>query len=198
MIVNYIGHGNEFFWTEEKILDDNFIFNLNNRSKLPLFLTATCEFGKFDDPLITSGGEMLLNKDKGGAIALLTTTRPVFSQTNYRLNNQFYKNVFTSEAGEYLRLGEIFKKTKNGSLSGPINRNFALLGDPSLKLSYPSFDVRVSKIDTIKSGAKILVSGEIVDQNNDKIENFNGNIYSDVYDKISKNLTLVSILSFLR
>ena len=190
MIVNYIGHGNEFFWTEEKILDDNFIFNLNNRSKLPLFLTATCEFGKFDDPLITSGGEMLLNKDKGGAIALLTTTRPVFSQTNYRLNNQFYKNVFTSETGEYLRLGEIFKKTKNGSLSGPINRNFALLGDPSLKLSYPSFDVRVSKIDTIKSGAKILVSGEIVDQNNDKIENFNGNIYSDVYDKISKNLTL--------
>ena len=50
MIVNYIGHGNEF-WTEEKILDDNFIFNLNNRSKLPLFLTATCEFGKFDDHL---------------------------------------------------------------------------------------------------------------------------------------------------
>ena len=48
----------------------------------------------------------------------------------------------------------------------------------------------MSKIDTIKSGAKILVSGEIVDQNNDKIENFNGNIYSDVYDKISKNLTL--------
>ena len=44
----------------------------------------------------------------------------------------------------------------------------------------------MSKIDTIKSGAKILVSGEIVDQNNDKIENFNGNIYSDVYDKISK------------
>ena len=55
---------------------------------------------------------MLLNKDKGGAIALLTTTRPVFSQTNFRLNNQFYKNVFTSETGEYLRLGEIFKKTK--------------------------------------------------------------------------------------
>ena len=33
MIVNYIGHGNEFFGLK-KILDDNFIFNLNNRSKL--------------------------------------------------------------------------------------------------------------------------------------------------------------------
>ena len=77
MIVNYIGHGNEFFWAEEKILDDNSIYSWKNRSKLPLFLTATCEFGKFDDPLISSGGELLLNKDNGGAIALLTTTRPV-------------------------------------------------------------------------------------------------------------------------
>ena len=136
MIVNYIGHGNEFFWTEEKILDDNSIYNWNNRSKLPLFITATCEFGKFDDPLISFGGELLLNKDNGGAIALLTTTRPVFSQTNYRLNNQFYKNVFTKIDNNFRRLGDIFRDTKNNSLSGPINRNFALLGDPSLKLIY--------------------------------------------------------------
>ncbi|GIS31629.1 MAG: hypothetical protein Ct9H90mP3_4250 [Flammeovirgaceae bacterium] len=68
------------------------------------FFTATCEFGKFDDPLITSGGELLLNKGNGGAIALLTTTRPVFSQTNFRLNNQFYKNVFKKNDDEYRRL----------------------------------------------------------------------------------------------
>ena len=124
-ILNYIGHGNEFLWTEEKILDENSIYSWKNRiKKLPLFLTATCEFGKFDDPLITSGGELLLNKDDGGAIALLTTTRPVFSQTNYRVNNQFYKNVFTVENGTFLRLGEIFKRTKNKSLSGAINKTF--------------------------------------------------------------------------
>ena len=189
MIINYIGHGNEFFWAEEKILDDNSIYSWKNRSKLPLFLTATCEFGKFDDPLISSGGEMLLNKDNGGAIALLTTTRPVFSQSNYRLNNEFYKNVFVRDES-YMRLGDIFKNTKNGSLSGPINRNFALLGDPSLTLNYPYFNIKINKIDTLMAGDKILVSGEIIDNNSIKVENFNGEIYSDIFDKISTNITL--------
>ena len=190
LILNYIGHGNEFLWTEEKILDENSIYNWKNRTKLPLFLTATCEFGKFDDPLITSGGEMLLNKDDGGAIALLTTTRPVFSQTNFRLNNQFYKNVFNKVNGEYLRLGDIFRITKNKSLSGPINRNFSLLGDPSLTLNYPNYNIKINQIDTLKSGDKIFISGEIVDNNYIKIEEFNGEIYSDIFDKISSNLTL--------
>ena len=190
LIVNYIGHGNEFFWTEEKILDDNSIYNWNNRSKLPLFITATCEFGKFDDPLITSGGELLLNKGNGGAIALLTTTRPVFSQTNFRLNNQFYKNVFKKNDDEYRRLGDIFVDTKNNSLSGPINRNFALLGDPSLKLIYPKYNILINDIDTLKSGAKVVITGDIVDQNNEKIKNFNGEVFSEVFDKMSLNQTL--------
>ncbi len=190
LIVNYIGHGNEFFWTEEKILDDNSIYNWNNRSKLPLFITATCEFGKFDDPLITSGGELLLNKGNGGAIALLTTTRPVFSQTNFRLNNQFYKNVFKKNDDEYRRLGDIFIDTKNNSLSGPINRNFALLGDPSLKLIYPKYNILINDIDTLKSGGKVVITGDIVDQNNEKIKNFNGEVFSEVFDKMSLNQTL--------
>ena len=190
LILNYIGHGNEFLWTEEKILDENSIYNWKNRTKLPLFLTATCEFGKFDDPLITSGGEMLLNKNNGGAIALLTTTRPVFSQTNFRLNNQFYKNVFNKVNGEYLRLGDIFRITKNNSLSGSINRNFSLLGDPSLKLSYPSYNIKTNSIDTLKAAGKIIISGEIVNDQSNKIHDFNGNLYVTVYDKISSKITL--------
>ena len=189
-IINYIGHGNEFLWTEEKILDENSIYSWENRNKLPLFLTATCEFGKFDDPLITSGGEMLLNKENGGAIALLTTTRPVFSQTNYRLNNQFYKNVFKKVDNKFLRLGDIFKETKNGSLSGSINRNFTLLGDPSLQLSYPKYNIKIQEIDTLMAGGKIKLSGEVVDINNIKIEDFNGEIFTEIYDKVSSKLTL--------
>ena len=34
LILNYIGHGNEFLWTEEKILDENSIYNWKNRTKL--------------------------------------------------------------------------------------------------------------------------------------------------------------------
>ena len=133
---------------------------------------------------------MLLNKGNGGAIALLTTTRPVFSQTNFRLNNQFYKNVFSKIDNDYRRLGDIFIDTKNNSLSGPINRNFALLGDPSLKLIYPKYNISIKEIDTLKSGGKVVISGDIVDFNNKKIETFNGEIFSEVFDKISSKLTL--------
>ncbi len=190
LILNYIGHGNEFLWTEEKILDENSIFSWNNRLKLPLIITATCEFGKFDDPLITSGGEMLLNKENGGAIALLTTTRPVFSQTNFRLNNQFYKNVFSKENGEYLRIGDIFKLTKNNSLSGSINRNFSLLGDPSLMLIYPSFSIEIDNVDTIAATSEVSIKGRVVDEKGNLNESFDGNLYVNIFDKINFNKTL--------
>ncbi|MAS39012.1 MAG: hypothetical protein CMB84_03330 [Flammeovirgaceae bacterium] len=190
LILNYIGHGNEFLWTEEKILDENSIFSWNNRLKLPLIITATCEFGKFDDPLITSGGEMLLNKENGGAIALLTTTRPVFSQTNFRLNNQFYKNVFRKENGKYLRIGDIFKLTKNYSLSGSINRNFSLLGDPSLMLIYPSYSIEIDNLDTLSATSEVSIKGRILDELGNINESFDGNLYVNIFDKINLNQTL--------
>ena len=190
LILNYVGHGNEFLWTEEKILNENSIYNWKNRMKLPLFITATCEFGKFDDPLITSGGEMLLNKSDGGAIALLTTTRPVFSKSNFKLNNQFYKNVFKKINGKYQRLGDIFKNTKNNSLSGPINRNFAFLGDPSMKLAYPSYNLILDSPDTIKALGKVMINGYVSNLSEEKVDGFNGDLYVDIFDKISLKKTL--------
>lgn len=68
---------------------------------------------------------------------MLTTGRPVFSSVNYALNKAFVAAAFTRN--EAITLGEIFKETKNNSLNGPLNRNFTLLGDPSLKLDIPLY-----------------------------------------------------------
>ena len=194
LILNYIGHGNEFLWAEERILNENTIDNWKNRLRLPLIITATCEFGKFDDPLIKSGGEVMIIKGDGGAVGLFTTTRPVFSQTNFKLNNEFYKHVFTKENGEFFRLGDIFKKTKNSSLSGPINRNFSLLGDPSLMLNYPKYDIElISKdtlfLDTLYALEKKMFEGKIVN-NNQLLNNFNGEVFVNVFDKLNQKQTL--------
>ena len=194
LIINYIGHGNEFLWAEERILDENSIDSWTNRSKIPLLVSATCEFGKFDNPLITSGGESMIKKGDGGSIALFTTTRPVFSQTNFLLNDQFYKNVFKKENNNFLRLGDIFRITKNNSLSGPINRNFSLLGDPSLILNYPKLDINLSipdslSIDTLRALEKYSFKGEIKN-NGKKVENFNGEVFIDFFDKLSNKQTL--------
>ena len=116
LIVNYSGHGNIDVWADEWILVKEDVRNFTNRRKLPLFVTATCEFGKYDFPLEDSAGEELLMNPNGGAIALLTTTRKVYAHTNFIINRAFYETVFQPVNGETPRLGDIIKETKNNSL----------------------------------------------------------------------------------
>lgn len=128
-LLTYIGHGAEDGWTNEKLLGLTDIMALKNEGRLPIFLTATCAFGRFDQPGKVSGAELLLLRPNGGAMALLSTTRPVYSSTNQALNHAFFTHLNTSPT-----LGEAFRKTKNQSIRGEINRNFSLLGDPTLAL----------------------------------------------------------------
>ncbi|MEM6829988.1 MAG: type IX secretion system sortase PorU, partial [Bacteroidota bacterium] len=55
--INFIGHGNERLWTEEEVLTRSVIRRFNNLNRLPIFVTATCEFGRYDDPVQFSGAE---------------------------------------------------------------------------------------------------------------------------------------------
>jgi hypothetical protein len=57
-----------------------------------------------------SGGEMvLLNKD-GGGIALMSTTRVVYSAPNYDLNRNIFSCAFNhDESGNPLSFGDIIK-----------------------------------------------------------------------------------------
>jgi hypothetical protein len=198
LILNYTGHGGETGWTNEKILDTKQITEWNNKEKLPLFVTATCEFGKYDNPNLKSGAEVALLNPRGGAIALVTTTRPVFSSTNFILNKAFYESAF-AKGIEKPTLGDIIKYTKNNSLNGSINRNFALLGDPSLTLAYPEYNIALQKInekdlanftDTLKALGDVKLEGEIDDLEGNRISGFNGEIQITIFDKSNTVKTL--------
>jgi hypothetical protein len=199
-IVNFTGHGSINGWTSKEVLNKSMIASWRNRDKLPLFITATCEFGRYDTPGQFSAGEQLLTTPLGGGIAIVTTTRPVFSSSNYLLNEAFYKHVFEQEDNRYATLGEVFKKTKNNSLSGSINRNFSLLGDPSLVLAYPKENIILQKVndspideqnDTLKALSKIKLKGYIVSPFDEKkITSFNGILDVIVYDKADEFETL--------
>ena len=128
-LVTYIGHGAEDGLATEKLLTLNDIQTFTNAGRLPVWFTATCQFGKFDNPGVVSGAELLLLRARAGAIALLTTTRPVYSSTNQAVNQAFFRQIRNAAT-----LGELFRLTKNQSVRGEINRNFSLLGDPSLPL----------------------------------------------------------------
>ena len=184
LLINYSGHGGELGWSKERILEVGQINKWENENNLPLFVTATCEFSRFDDPDRVSAGEyVLLNKD-GGAIALLSTSRLVYASPNYFLNKQFVKVLFEKENGELPRLGDLFRQTKVNSGTALNNRNFTLLGDPALCLAYPDLNVSTTAIsDTISALEEVIISGQIEDENGNLISNFNGLVFPTVFDK---------------
>ena len=91
---------------EETILDQEIVNNWNNPNRLPLFITATCDFAPYDNPVINSIGENILLRPKTGAIALMTTTRVVFAFSNRIMNNNYLQFALQPDAnGKYKTLG---------------------------------------------------------------------------------------------
>jgi len=192
LVVNYIGHGNPTSWAEERILNSSEVLNWSNAEKLPLFLTATCEFSRFDDPSIVSAGEKLLLNPDGGTIAMFTTVRLVFASANFDMADGFWSNVFEKIGGEYPTMGEVLIRTKNGSNTNSNNRKFTLLGNPAMKLNYANQKIKTTKVntnnyvngnDTLKALSKITIEGEVTDENDVLLSNFNGLVYPTIYDK---------------
>ena len=142
--IHFVGHGSESGWTDEKILTNNDLVGLKNSQNLPFLLTATCQFGRFDDPNQLSGGEIALLSPQGGSIALISTTRPVFQSSNYLFGKAFYSFLKANLRNSDYRLGDLFRDTKNASKTGVINRNISLLGDPSSPLPWQSAQIIIS------------------------------------------------------
>ena len=192
LIFNFTGHGSTTRWTSETILNITTASELENEQALPLFVTATCEFGRHDNPKAISGAEYLLVNPQGGAIGLLTTARPVYSSTNFILNEAFYHNVFTKEENRYLTIGEIFRRTKNQSLKGSVNRNFSLLADPSMTLAYARDEIVLyadQEEDTLSALNTIQLQGQVLDINGVINTSFNGTLTTKVYDRPSEITT---------
>ncbi|GGF30060.1 type IX secretion system sortase PorU [Echinicola rosea] len=188
LLVNYIGHGNENTLTAERIFQTSDLQDWPETNHFPLIVTATCAFGRHDSPYLRSGAEELLMAKNKGAIALLTTGRPVFSSINFELNKAFIRAIQENDMGKGLQLGDIFKVTKNNSLNGPYNRNFSLLGDPSLRLARPELtvDFQLSSPDGIPSDTlfthqKSTISGSILDPvTRIPVDNFEGTFIVEI------------------
>ncbi|MGB8359213.1 MAG: type IX secretion system sortase PorU [Bacteroidales bacterium] len=213
LIFNYVGHGNESGLAHERVVRTNDINSWKNKNMLPLFITATCEFSRFDDVDInqatrqisakTSAGEMVLLNADGGGIALMSTTRVVYSAPNFTLNRNIYDYAFvTAPDGRSMRLGDIIRLAKINSGPGMNKRNFLLLGDPALRLAWPVqgkvVTDSINKIsvefatDTLKALSLITISGHIENKDGDLMTGFNGVIEPVVYDKASSVSTLAN------
>jgi len=188
--LNFVGHGGPNGLTDEKILTFDDINRWTNPDKLFLFCTATCEFTRFDEPNRYSAGERILLKKNGGAIALVSTTRLVFSDKNRIINENFTKQLFQVSRTGNQSIGEIFMVSKVITNTRENNRKFALFGDPAITMAFPKYDIVTTEVaankeisDTLKALSRVTLKGE-VRENDQRLENFNGIVNVTVFDKI--------------
>ncbi len=198
-LLNYSGHGNTQVLADERMIIQDDYSKWKNINKLPIIITATCDYGQFDHPEYVSSGEALMLKNDGGAIATLTTTALVYASGNRKINSQFLQDQFAYKNGKNYSLGDAFRLAKNETYQASMDpgelinfRKFALLGDPALVPAFPEFNIQIDSlnngttgeiIDTISALGAFTVSGQVVDDNNSMLQDFNGRLYATIYDK---------------
>lgn len=206
LLWNYSGHGGSSRLAQEAILDKKLISVWNNSNRLPLFITATCDFAPFDDLTQFSLGEDLLMTRSSGAIGLMTTTRLVFASSNRVINNNFLNSMLSRNSkGEVPALGSALMEAKNFTVQNSgdfVNaRKFIMLGDPAMKIGIPEYNVRAISLngksiagnpDTIRATEEYELKGEILKPDGTLASDFNGDVYSTLYDKPSTLKTLAN------
>lgn len=190
LVFNYVGHGSPVGWTHERILTWNDINNNLYYSHIPFFYTATCEFTRVDASSV-SGGELMFLNTRGGGIALYTTTRQAYISQNGPLTREYCKQLFSKDGdGRYRRIGDIYRLSKN-SLTDDNKLRFILIGDPAIRLGYPTYKAVVETINDIepneenmpefKARQTMTVRGSIYDDKGNKATSFSGSIYPTLY-----------------
>jgi hypothetical protein len=210
LVVNYFGHGGENGFAAERIFQIPHIESLRNECKLNCFVTVTCDFSKYDNPLRISAGELLFWNKDGGAISMVTTTRAIYINVGDAFNRALAENMFSYnpdddyEEGEYPSIAEALRITKNNGQSvsnDPQKYLVSYLGDPAIKLAIPKPEVRLTKIndvsitettDVLQALGHAKLEGVVVDSNGVVLSNYNGKVTTTIYDKKVQRQTLAN------
>ncbi|WP_075342107.1 type IX secretion system sortase PorU [Tenacibaculum agarivorans] len=197
LVFDYFGHGGEDGLASERILEVPQIQEFKNAKTLPLFITVTCEFSRFDNPLRDTAGEQLFLNTEGGAVSMITTTREIFIFLGEAINKELAKYVFDFENNNNT-IAENLIRTKNETTSS--QRFFIFFfGDPAMRLAIPKPDVRITKvngvdisqpIDSLKALSKIKLEGIVTNNSSTPLTNFNGTVFTTIFDKPIDKTTL--------
>ncbi len=206
LMINYIGHGGTRGLAHQRVVTIDDIASWNNKYNMPVFMTATCEFSSFDqpDPENLSAGVRVLLKPEGGTAGLFTTTRLAWSGHNLILNRNFMDAAFqgnkkimssTENDSQHPKLGDLIRISKQKSSAGGTTprqlRNFVLLGDPSMQMAYPDYNVVTENMpDTIRAFQEVSITGYVTDRQGNILSDYNGVLFSTIYDKKTVYRTL--------
>ena len=188
LIMNYSGHGAPYAFSHElvmKLAD----FETSTTTRLPLWVTASCDIMPFDGQEDNIGETVMLSQ-RGGGVAFFGTTRTVYANYNEAMNLLFTDYVLRPG----FTIGDAVRQAKcdlvsTGRDTSPNKLQFTLLGDPALRLACPTAQVVVDSINgqpvgadvTLGAGSVATVTGHIV-RDGQVAKDYNGVVTATVRD----------------
>ena len=192
LLINYIGHGSSTYIGTERYMELSDLESYSNIDRLPLFVTSTCSYGRYDMASSPCGAEAAILAP-AAAVAVISAARPIVH------TERFNNDVVQYALNPSYTIGDALRIAKNRT---PVAMCICLLGDPALRLSQPSNRVVVTHInqrpvedghsDTATVLSRVTVSGEIQDSLGNLINDFDGTIYPIVFDRKMKTSTLAN------
>jgi hypothetical protein len=200
LVFNYLGHGGEDGLAHERIWEKSDGENMSNRYKYPLFITITCDFSRYDNPYRPTAGEYTYWNPRGGAISMITTIRSIgqFSAENFNDRLAQYLFGYGMAAGLETSIADALRRAKNSAPNASTNV-VHYLGDPAMYLAIPKPKVKLTKvndapitgpIDDLQALAFVKLSGEVTDEFDQPLNNYNGELAVNIFDKPITRQTL--------
>lgn len=201
LVVNYLGHGGEDGMAAERIFESSDAKELNNRNKYSLFITATCELTRFDNPYRQTAGEFLYWNPAGGAIALITTTRSIFVDAAFNFNEDIVQTLYAigGSSNEYPSMAEAYRRAKVIQPNSSSFRVVSFIGDPALMLNIPKPKIILTEVNdvplaeftgSLEALSHVKMGGRVTDEGGNTLPAYNGELAVTVFDKEVERRTL--------
>ena len=201
----FTGHANNHSWTGDGMLTFEDINSMYLRN-LPFIVASTCDFLRWDSETI-SGGEIMYKERYGGAIGMISATRPVYiSDNDYFLSAMGRHTLERDTDGRLLTAGEVYRRAKNDILnskgehaSNPNRLRFVFMGDPAMRPATPDNIVRLLTINgrevdldeqiTIGAMADATLTGHIIAPDGTPLTDFDGTVTVELFDALRSVVT---------
>ena len=200
LIWNFVGHGSPFKITDEGVFLDVDTGTLTNTPMFPVFISASCDVGKFNDPLLPSLGERLITQRGGGAIGVVSATELAFSNLNAGLNRIMFNEIFRRDpvvgGGQYYRslAGALLAAKLGGAQT---TQKYEVLGDAAIQLNLPREWTDITLWDSagttpvtgLTTGQVITFKGRVLDQPGGTLQPFTGSATLEIDDSPPLEIT---------
>ena len=192
LFFDYSGHGGYNNIASENMLSMRDCKQMTN-ANLGFWMLATCGFAHFDACDQSASEEAVTNAD-GGAIAVMSACRTVYASQNREINKNLCDTLFghASDFSYRMTIGEACRIAKNMTGSDENKLSYILLGDPAIRLHYPTdYRVRTEQAsDTLNALTTHRFTGWVENEQGDTAREFNGIVSISIMDKMQQVTTL--------